>query len=971
MQMDLIGKAKFSLNKLILVNSAHHCFTETDINRHVAIYGGNGKGKSSILNALKLFLLPEENFQKCEKKFAFSKGSGKGFYNKADSHSHYFTEDRSFVILEAENRSGKFCQVLFRHKNIMFGYARMLVPCGFDEIRHLFWNTACGGLGEAVAGLSLQGVLNALATMGGKSISNTAEIKKRLFTEHEYEREADRYCTLPFKQGGSEKEINAFRNLFQLAYDIGAQDERTLPNAVAAILEGEKQHERELVDVDLEKIIQEEEALRAEEEYLDLCASQQDNWLELERLHNEFQKQQPAVAQAYGSFNRTLAEAVERAESEQRIRGLQEQRLRESVGCLKKRLQDLEENRKKTQWEIENLRKNREGLHKQLEQTETVLQRYGGSIEAAQEDLLAQKERLKTHAGNLKDQETAAKNLQGAVRYRNIVQEELVAARRRLDNDEETLPDFLRNSHSRNILFALNANLAKLRTKPDEAAEQAIDEFAGLFSNDDGRLAFLSEPVPNTPFSAYRREQQRELLQRDLEEIQQRFNEADHRVTELNRACTGGTENLAAEQKRVQERQRQAERDFVSVVNYKEDKQRLLDNIAALKTAEDAENELGRQCEEVRAQSEQADAEYDAHREAAKAAEDAYRDYPDFQHRLKSLILDYGHLLENTVPLRNESAIIGRTELENIERACRDCHNLEKRRNGLMAKLSNGRESVLRNEQYSELAYIDETIDGQVFDDCYRSLHSIYAALENDRQMLSDRIAAHIEESQISIQYLEDAERQIKAFESEINQEFRRHRISNLEEIRFRIELHPIFRRLLDEIREIDYAAGDFHDKRFYMLLSQFREQFFVKGRGYSRLNMENIIERAGYESKRENEDRFTDGQSTGTSAMINCLLLSFLLKRLMRNGASLNLPLVLDESLRIDGDNLKELADTAEKYGFALFGACPNITPAAALAFGRYFSLENYSAEHPYHRRNTILYHGGTEQLLQNGGAS
>ena len=80
------------------------------------MFGQNNKGKTSILNALKLFLLPEENLKDCKNKFAFRDSKG-GFYSGGESHRHYFPDDFSFIVLEAENRHGAFCQILYRNKN--------------------------------------------------------------------------------------------------------------------------------------------------------------------------------------------------------------------------------------------------------------------------------------------------------------------------------------------------------------------------------------------------------------------------------------------------------------------------------------------------------------------------------------------------------------------------------------------------------------------------------------------------------------------------------------------------------------------------------------------------------------------------------------------------------------------------------------------------------------------------------------
>ena len=58
-------------------------------------------------------------------------------------------------------------------------------------------------------------------------------------------------------------------------YNIGANEKRTLPDAAAAVLEGEKQRANERLDSDLQDILSEEQKLSDEREYLTLCANQQ------------------------------------------------------------------------------------------------------------------------------------------------------------------------------------------------------------------------------------------------------------------------------------------------------------------------------------------------------------------------------------------------------------------------------------------------------------------------------------------------------------------------------------------------------------------------------------------------------------------------------------------------------------------------------------------------------------------------
>jgi len=63
---------QFIIRQLIFVNSAAYAYTEIRVDQHTALFGRNNLGKTSMLNALKLFLLPEENFNGCKKKFGFA-----------------------------------------------------------------------------------------------------------------------------------------------------------------------------------------------------------------------------------------------------------------------------------------------------------------------------------------------------------------------------------------------------------------------------------------------------------------------------------------------------------------------------------------------------------------------------------------------------------------------------------------------------------------------------------------------------------------------------------------------------------------------------------------------------------------------------------------------------------------------------------------------------------------------------------
>ena len=99
---------------------------------------------------------------------------------------------------------------------------------------------------------------------------------------------------------------------------------------------------------------------------------------------------------------------------------------------------------------------------------------------------------------------------------------------------------------------------------------------------------------------------------------------------------------------------------------------------------------------------------------------------------------------------------------------------------------------VLCDGCFAELAYKTD-FKREEFDACYAVLQNLYANLESEQRNFDNRLAAHTKDALIRVRELEDAAKQIRDFKDEINQEFCRHRISDLEEIRVSFRLHPNF----------------------------------------------------------------------------------------------------------------------------------------------------------------------------------
>lgn len=87
-------------------------------------------------------------------------------------------------------------------------------------------------------------------------IKDVANIKERVYKHQPTRPDAGRFCLLPLKSGGGQaREIDAWKRLIHLAFDIAAKDKRTLPDTIATIIEGRKDRTEAELNVNLIEIL--------------------------------------------------------------------------------------------------------------------------------------------------------------------------------------------------------------------------------------------------------------------------------------------------------------------------------------------------------------------------------------------------------------------------------------------------------------------------------------------------------------------------------------------------------------------------------------------------------------------------------------------------------------------------------------------------------------------------------------------
>lgn len=953
----------YAIRQLIFVNSAAYAYTEIRVDQHTALFGRNNLGKTSMLNALKLFLLPEENFKLCDRKFGFRSKAGDS-YSTQESFSYYFPDQNSFILLEAENLYGPFCILLHQGRK-EFSYARIVVPCAYEEIRHLFWDFSADcneGLGAPMETLSLSSIQKTLHAQGGEALHDSRTVRERLFSHRPLSREEGRYCLLPLKQGGTERELAAWKQLIHLAFDIGANDSRTLPDALATIVEGEKQRKADELSVDLNQILLDYDTLRQERDDLQRISNAQEDWDRFDTCYRQYESQSREVGQFYIDLKAALAA------EQSTIDPLIEKAVQAYQVALDA-LNSAKAGFAKTNNRVKHLEGSREELERQLNKFEhavkqiSEIQRAYPGLEPDEllVELQQQSARKATFVEDLKDE--------GKRRLRmEQLNHNLILDRKKHDRVSGQLADQKLSvldqldGVSATVLYNLAPALAEATPTLDQQSYQVIQQFAQLFDVRENTLVLCGEPVPNVTASPYNPEAMRRQLEQQLAKLQCDIKEQESDLKALRASCLFT---------QVEQREKlKFEEAELSLLN---------SNIILLKgrdtyiqqfnEAKKALAELQQQVTEARKSAETYKKQYDdslgheqLKRESLEGLNTQKQKLSENQDRLKLLGSNHAVLRGWASSLAPAARTMPDDAFSVLDQQCADMGELQRE---LMEALRKLLSQQLLESDGSEAYQV--SFDMAHVKGLRQQFERLFSTLEGLRMDYDNRVRAHNKHTSIQMDVLQDAGRQVKGFIAEINREFSVYSVSNLEEVQLICDLHPRFQLLLDDLGKINLHGEELHDERLYQRLNDFCNEFFRDvGRHGRVLQMHQLIEKVRYRYRLSGQDQFTENaQSNGTTSMVNSLLLSILLKRLLAKDAQICLPLVMDEMGSIDQQNLQTAVNIAEQHGFVLFGASPDISAEIVHAVSHYIYLGMFKAtEKAYSKQRRVIYHGACESL-------
>ncbi len=960
--MDLLNtKIAYSVKKLIAVNSISYCYTELPIDRHCALFGRNNLGKTSLLNALKLHFFPEISFNDCKAKFAFKSSKGE-LYSTEDSYGYYFPADSSFLILEAENIHGAFCLVLFK-SNSSFGYQRLALPCEYDEIRSQFWdihNTEVNnGLGSPVPDLGIpkiHALYNQYKAAGAVLLTTKKDIKEKLFSHNPMQRAKGRYCLVPLKEGGMERELTAFRQLMNFTFEIAKTDTKGLTETFATIIESNKINTQDKLHQDLQVILDEYNELRQTQDKLRAIANYRDDFKQLNGMFHSLQDHSLRFVGTFKAYSLCLGKMTtelqqQTAKLEPKVKKLlnEQSKLKDTEVEQKEKIAGLI-------GQLTTLNKDIKQFNQKLERFQKIQNEYpNANIADIRTALSAYREELEEDSGHLNDKQSAIDKLTDTVQLQKSKIADRDKKKLAIEQQEKLLISQI-DPHSATVLSNLNNHFSEIMVKPDDGQAKTIEQFGQLFNIAESRLDFLGETFSTGPLKSP--QQVREELKRDLDDLNIEIQRLDTDIQNLNKKAKATGEFQKTQLLEV-EKKLATTRSDLTIVNAIEDTQQQWHNKTNdIELIENERKQLEKHQDETKSLLDQNQNDYSTTKQNLDSLTKQAQEAASLLQRLQTMQAD--ELTSTEVQTVSSVSLNDLIELESEQLKIKHLQeNVDQKINEFVQC---GHFSVP-----VEIAYSSYNTEQQSA--ILQALNNTFAALPDQQETLQSRIIEHNKMTGTKISELTGNRSHIRSFINKVNKQFENYIISNLKDIRVEIELDHRFEELVNELDRTNLHTTEIYDASLYDRMNQFCDSFFIGGRGNRILEMNKIITNVKYSYKKEHQDKREEkDQSTGTNALINCTLLTILLSDLLAQDSELTLPIIFDEFSSLDEYNQRTAIQAATKHGFALFCASPTQSAEVVAVVDLYITLDDFHANTIYDpsRERDVVFHHFWERLYE-----
>lgn len=965
MPNDSIDNLLISISRLVTVDSAGVAIAEIDLREGGILIGGGNIGKTSILNAIRLFLLPEENFKDSAKKFGFSDKEGK-FFSNDESFEHYFPSNSSFLILECDNYLGgrlPHCQILYRGSTDKLDYRRMFTSLRYEQIRHLFWDANAGadGIGGRVEDLSPTKVQTFLKREDKyfKTLMRSAAIKEVIYANQLLDIDAMRFCLFPLSTT-NDADVGAFRALVRLLFDMKTSSD-TVRLAVANIIESQKKERKDELNLDIDAFIEHNDALARRERLLKNIESLRPEFENLSTSHQDLMRNKNAEDELM-KFAMMAQNRIDKERTELGLEQNQFKLMENRANTIRKECRETESAQKNLEGEIKTLLRQQAKLDGTVQKTQLVVNQYD-ETESLETIISGHREHLAEKEKKLELKQNAEKRQEELLDLNQEISK-FEAMEHRYQTSVNNQEFKLFNQLSESVwlkLAAVNfevaeANPGRMLT-PSEA--QTIRAFADLVVIDE--LGY-------------------ELLGVKLEGVSVDKRESDQSRLDKVRAVLERKCKRAAEVNAMDKESRFEQVKTITVL--KTEIKRTMDEIELLLACNSNTQQLhtlNEELETVKNRQLDLERQLESQKEVLDSEQQAYSVQEVKVGQLKSDLEKLGQYqistkaqLEAHGLSTSDFSVLPDHALElNEESLHSRIENLQSKRKAKADIEEKVRDFVRNRVIENDDQLMNSPVEVELLEHAFQQLQSRYQGLDEEFDILRKNFVEHKHSVHSIINELKNNREMVRQFEQSINRAFDGVTINDLAQVEAKIKVEARFSDLVGEIEHLDAHSDQKASEQFIDRLKAFSRKFFPDGKA-ALLTMEQIVSGIAYRVKKQGQSGWeSKSQSTSTIMLINLKLVEILLGRLRNSACTTHFPLIIDEGASIDSSQFDWLLPNMKQAGFRVLSASTNSASSEIIfKFGQHFRLDAMRTATPYHSARTIAFTGMPDSFVTKGSA-
>jgi len=921
---------EYLLNRLVYVNSANHAYSELMLNTHMAMFGNNNVGKTASLAGMKLLLFPEVDFYSCESKFKF-KGK-EGVYSMEESYDFYFPDARSFIILEVNNPEGAFCMVLYKSNN--YGYGRFFVPVPYDQMRALFWNSETDQFADNISITSLSQFTKKNA---GQQLTDSKEITRLMFSSYRDVPARKRFCVLPLKDDRPNS-INAFRNIYQLAFEAGSLKSNTLPNAIAALLEMGRSRDQERLDANLTELTEQHAELYKQGEWLQRISNTKPEYDVVQARYTRASEAMLDYSSHYHSTQIALDLAKKNHAPNQQKISKEYLSKSDSLKAMKTQLSASTNDANKSKGAVEQISKQLEKKQDLLVKAKSLKARYGGMnsaeiLEILHDALATESEKFTT----LKKEGGVAVLLQMNLDKQRQLREEIKRLNVLVANEKSLIFNQLGKPELASILYAINPLFSEASATLSDADKSTILDFTSLFQQDNaGYLRFLGEAFGSTKASPFNLQKKQLEWEQAITKHENSLEDVDSEI-DVHRKVSS-KKNIDELIKTTEQNIKQNKIEIQSIESLStlegdisELEADLLAKEAELKANTKNKDELGDQHGALRGEVDKLDREL----VRLKAQQDKFT------------------TIENNLSLARQQVTPIFIEIDPVNDAlltidsALDVYKKSTDYGKWLSGFKNKFDALVRDLPHPEIETHKELLTLADYDQAIRIYGSAFETLGYDLNKQKQAVQSHNQLFNNQISEIKGSATLLNNFVAEINKELNGKGVSNLSKISLHLTLNPAFLSLMSVLEKHDIQGDALLEPQLYESLNKFVEKFFNKKS--RRLKMEDIIAEINYHYQLEaTGEVVTKSQSGGTTSVITAFVLAVLLRRITPKYVQLQMPIIVDEISTLDSINTDSTIEQITEHGFSIFCATPSFSAFVSHKVGRWVMIDRSTIQHP-----------------------